>query len=549
MNSAAIGITYTLWLRMRWSLTGILLYLSALAIAAHTFPGAGEPVMLAALLVTAAIAHLLQVFILGPADIGVSASGFPKNMFVLPVATRALVGWPMLCGAAVHAGLWVLVATLVLIPAGFAAPIVWPAVIVAAGTAWVQAIGWSPFPTPYARIPALSLAITPLVLLAAGASVRVESDTMTAVVIAGSGAWMAIAYAFAVRGVSRARSGSDGGSIVLERIAEMFARRRNSIGLNSRSPFRTAARAQLWHEWRRNASFLPAMMGVLAILLLVLSCSAMINPTSDRTLMFGSFNIPPAAMSLLASVGVLLMFSATLGQSVGKFDIWGKEEVSSFFAIRPLTTNQYVLLKFTAAAMSALASCAILLVFVALWALVEASPLNARESLVRPLLSDLSPRQAAIAISAFVGLVVVTWRSIATGLWLGLIGRKWVSVVMAAIFTALMTLAVIFGSWVYRTSEVQAQLLWLLPWLVGAFVGLKMIAAASTSYALWSVRLASGRTLGLIWGVWLTAAVVALATTLYFVPFSWLLIASAILFVPFTRLAVAPLALHWNRHR
>ena len=79
MNSTALGIAYSLWLRMKWSLAGIVAYLATLAVAAQVFPGAGEPVMLAALLVTAAIAHLLQVFTLGPADIAVRASGFPST--------------------------------------------------------------------------------------------------------------------------------------------------------------------------------------------------------------------------------------------------------------------------------------------------------------------------------------------------------------------------------------------------------------------------------------------------------------------------------------
>jgi hypothetical protein len=283
--------------------------------------------------------------------------------------------------------------------------------------------------------------------------------------------------------------------------------------------------------------------------MLVFSCNAMFNPNSERTLMFGSFNIPPAAMGLLASVGVLLMFAMTLGQSIGKFDIWGKEEIPSFFAIRPLTTNQFVLLKFIAAAMSALVSCAILLVFFTLWAFVEASPLNARESLVRTLVRDLSPRQAAMAIGAFIGLFAVTWHSIATGLWLGLVGRKWVSVVMAVIFTAAMTLAIIGGSWIYRTPHVQPHLLRLLPWLLGVLIVLKAIAAGATAFALWRSLLASPRTIAMMGGIWLAMAVVVFAMMRYFVPFSWLLISGVILFVPFTRLAVAPLALRWNRHR
>jgi hypothetical protein len=506
-------------------------------------------VLLAALLVTAAIAHLMQVFTLGAADVAVRASGFPKHMFVLPVATRSLVGWPILCAAAIHGGLWLVVATLVLRPAGYAAPVLWPATIIAAGTAWVQALGWTPFPTPYARIPALALAITPLVLLAAAASITLESRMLSLAVIAGSLAWMAVAYLVAVHGVSRARTGHDGDWKLTRQFAAAISIRRQKRSTTLRPPFRTAARAQLWHEWRRNASFLPTVMGLLTVLFLAASCQAIVNPNSGRILMFGNFRISPAAMSLLAWIAVLLMLATTLGQSAGKFDLWGKEEIPSFFAIRPLTTNQLVLIKFLAAGLSTLATCGLFLVFVALWALVDVSPLNARESLMRSLAHHLSPNYVAIAIALFIGLAAVTWRSMATGLWLGLVGRKWVSVVMAAVVTAVMTVAVISGSWIYRSPEVQAQLMRLLPWLLGVLIVLKGTAAAWTAFALWKLHLASHRGLAMMFGAWLATAFVVFVTLHYFVPFSWLLVLGVTLFVPFTRLAVAPLALRWNRHR
>ena len=150
MTSPALGIAYSLWLRLRWTLIGLLTYLALLAVAVQFSSTAAPYFMMSLLALAFAIAHLLNVFTFGPADLGVRALRLPGHMFVLPLTTRSLVGWPMLFGSATHSGLWILVAMLILIPGGLPAPIVWPAALLAACTAWVQAIGWSPFPSPFA---------------------------------------------------------------------------------------------------------------------------------------------------------------------------------------------------------------------------------------------------------------------------------------------------------------------------------------------------------------------------------------------------------------
>ena len=151
MTAPVAGIAYSLWLRMRWGIAATLFYLAALATAARVVPNAGELVVLPLLLMIASVAHLLQVFRMGPADLGVRTSGFPANMFVLPLETRSLSGCPIALAAATFAGLWVLIVYLVLMPAGFSPPVLWPAAVVATACAWAQAISWSPFPTPRAR--------------------------------------------------------------------------------------------------------------------------------------------------------------------------------------------------------------------------------------------------------------------------------------------------------------------------------------------------------------------------------------------------------------
>ncbi len=471
----ALGIAYSLWMRARWAVAAIAVYLLCLSIAAQLLPGSREPILLAALLLTAAITHLLQVFTLGPSDLGIRASGYPKHMFVLPMSTRSLVGWPMLIGAATHAGLWILIASLVFIPAGFAAPVVWPAALVAAGTAWVQAIGWMPFPTPFARVPALAVAMTPLVGFGAWCGLFLERSDVSSVVVAGSVIWGMVAYAVGVRGLARARRGDDGDmNFVLERLRTAFARFIPRTRRLARRPFRSPAAAQLWHEWRRNASFLPAMIGLLGVPMLALNCKIALDAQSDRTLMFGSVSVSTPVMSLLMSVGLFLMLAATIGAGVGKFDIWGKESIPSFFAVRPMTSAQFVRLKLVAAAFSTMASITILLVLLAIWVAVEISPLNPRESAIRAAVGQLTWGKAAIAGVAVCGLCALTWRGIAIGIWPSLTGRKWITVAIGVVITGVMTLAIIAGSWIYQNPQIQSDCLSALPWLLGILVGAKV---------------------------------------------------------------------------
>ena len=206
MNSPPLAIGYMLWLRLRWGLAATVLYLLALAVAVQLVPDAGEPVVLAVLLLIASVTHMLQVFTLGPADLGALRSGYPANMFALPMPTRALVGWPMLYGAVVHVSLWFVIVRFVLVPAGFSPPVWWPAAVIAAFTAWVQAIGWSPFPIPFARVPVMAVAMVPVVLLGMWAGVYLESGIVSVLVFAGTAIWIACAYMFAIHGLSRARA-------------------------------------------------------------------------------------------------------------------------------------------------------------------------------------------------------------------------------------------------------------------------------------------------------------------------------------------------------
>jgi hypothetical protein len=106
-------------------------------------------------------------------------------------------------------------------------------------------------------VPALAISMMPLICLGGWAGLFLEQGAVSSAVVAGSAIWGALAYGFAVRGLARARRGDDGKmSFVLERLRGALADSILRIQPLARRPFRSPYAAQLWHEWRRNASYL-----------------------------------------------------------------------------------------------------------------------------------------------------------------------------------------------------------------------------------------------------------------------------------------------------
>jgi hypothetical protein len=243
------------------------------------------------------------------------------------------------------------------------------------------------------------------------------------------------------------------------------------------------------------------------------------------------------------------MLATSLGQGLGKFDVWGKDTMPSFFAIRPMSTTRYVALKLVAAAISAIVCWAIIWLFLAIWALVETSSLNSQESIVRAAFAKLSPLRAAIAVAAVIGIVAVTWRVIATGMWPSLTGRKWVSTGVALASWGWLVVAAIVGSWIYRHPEVQPWLVSALPWLLGVWLLLKFGAAAAAGFWLHKLGLIEARTTAKCLAGWCAVVAGLCVGVSQVVPPGWIMEAAVIMFVPLARIAIAPLALHLNRHR
>jgi hypothetical protein len=547
-SAPAIGIAFSLWLRLRWVMTGMLAYMAVSAVLVHLDPRPQSAI--GALALSAVLAHLLTVFTLGPADLGVRGSGYPKCMFVLPLQTRSLVCWPMVFGASCMAGLWVLVTTFILNPAGLNTPVLWPAVIGATCTAWLQAIGWSPFPSPFARVPALALALTPLSLLVTWAYMDLEGRYVSIAIVAGSVIWLFVAYLFAIQGLSRARAGSDGGDWLRTLFARIAAwRQQDSSWALDHLRFRSAFRAQLWHEFRRNAIALPLMLGFVSLPMMALILPASIDSDASSNLMFNSITFSPSMIGLMALVGLFVWLSGLYGASMGKFDIWGKEPMPGFFAVRPMTTPRFVLVKMVGAALGGLLSWAWFLVLLLTWAAVEASPLNPNESIVRSALAQATLPDAALLGLMLLGLLAISCRDLVVGMWTTLMGRKWIATAIVFAFMILFALVAFVGQWLYRHRENLPDVLAYLPWLLGMLVLFKLAAATWLLRVLQRRGLSSWETIQKFLAAWVAACGILVAIALCFVNVTPTVALSIVMATPLARIAGSPLALDWNRHR
>ena len=200
--------------------------------------------------------------------------------------------------------------------------------------------------------------------------------------------------------------------------------------------------------------------------------------------MIGSTTISPSMIGLGLFIFFPLMISLMSGASFGKLDCWGKTQMPSFFATRPIATTNFVTVKIVAAVIVSLLCWAIVLGLFAIWAGLEASPFNQHESLIRNLLSQATPRSIAAVLFGVFALVFFTWRNLAAGMWLVLCGRKWVANLIGFGSLGVMCVGGLAGWWILRHPEIQPRMLVFAPWLCGCALAIKFGITAAVVVAM-----------------------------------------------------------------
>jgi hypothetical protein len=225
---------------------------------------------------------------------------------------------------------------------------------------------------------------------------------------------------------------------------------------------------------------------------------------------------------------------------------------TTFTATRPMRTASLVAAKIRMTVWSTIAAWVLVLIFVPI-ALELSGTMPVFVERVGTGLEVTGPLRAiAAAAFLFAALFAATWKRLVQSLCIGLTGRDWVikSTVLFA-FAFLMAIGPVFD-WIRFDTRVQNVLWNSLPWVLAAFVFLKMIAASFVAIRLYDSRLLTDRALVTGAMCWLATVTVIYGVLEWFAASPafprYFLAAIAILNVPLARVSAAPLALDWSRH-
>jgi hypothetical protein len=399
------------------------------------------------------------------------------------------------------------------------------------------------------RVPVLAVAMVPLILLGACAGMFLESRVAAILIVIASVIWTFVAYWFGVQGLSRARAGSQGEWLHELLISRIVKVRFPAAFAISPDRFRSSFAAHLWAECRRNAILLPMMFAFVASPVMLIVIGSVLSPRSRDVFIVGSIGLTPSAFGLVVLMGFLVMYCGLYGPGMGKFDVWGKDQIPAFFAIRPMTTPRYVIVKMTAAIIGGLAVWAMMLLLLVVWALLEASSWNPRPSIVRAALANATHRDLAMIAAVPLGLLALSFREMLTGMWSALTGRKWLATILGFAMTTLIAVMGALGGWLYKHPERQPELMECVPWLLGVALLVKLIVTGRIVSTIRKYRILSTDVLLRCGAMWLGGCVVLFLLGAFFIPPSFTLAAGAMVMMPLARIVAAPLALHYNRHR
>jgi hypothetical protein len=477
-------------------------------------------------------------------------TGFPYRLFAMPVPTWLLVASPMAIGVAAVELVYLAWIKLVFAHDPFERP-EWFGVLIGAYMVFYQTILWSLAGFRTLRIIALGLIGTSCVGVAIlpGFEQFTSSPWLSEKVL--SALLVALALAgFVISWICVARQRRGGGrrgnwfKALVEKVSSALPRRTKS--------FSSAAGAQFWFEWRHSGWLLP---GCIAAMLIVVvgPLSWVLRKDSDSTLWILGWTL-----------GIPVILAAPVGKSFSKPNFWSSDlALPTFQAVRPLATGEMVVIKMKVAALSAAISwlllCAFLSVWLPLWA--DLAPL----SMLRVgfwMIYDHSvyPQYVMAGLSILAGMLL-TWKFLVGGLWIGLSGNRRFFVISAAVYCSLAILGILSFILLFEQRSVREwiredpnRLLSNLEWLAALAVIAKVWLAAFSWRRISPHRV---RNFLLIWFgsvvCLLTLALLAWAGWRFFLPLDSirlgnLLILIALLAIPFARLGLAPSALARNRH-
>ena len=462
-----------------------------------------------------------------------NARSFPCRLFALPVSSFRLVAVPVLLGVVSVELLYL--CWMGRIGGNGATGSAFVAVLLGAFMVVYETLMWTL--AAFGPLRLVAVGLTGIVFFTIGLlPATVWSDVspwplqevLTALTAALAAAAFLVAWKFIARRRSGGGIGRTRGLPSMDRVASALPRRTRQ--------FDTPEAAHFWFEWRSGGITLPVLVGGLLLLALgPLSWLLRDDPAATVRVLVATLSMP----ALLA---------IPIGVAFSKPMFWSEDlSIPAFFAIRPLSSGELVLIKMKVAALAAAISWLLMLVFLAVWLPLWAD-LDA--------LGRLEGVWGTAALFALVSMFL-TWRFLVSGLWSGLSGNRrlyfacGITAVFAPIAIAVVSSEIDPG-WILDDPGRLVSLLWIGTIALAVKYGIVVQS--------WR-RAGSPHVRRFMLLVWLGGTTFSVTLSLLFwrilrpllPPDAYriqaLLILFALLAVPVARLLVAPSFLARNRHR
>ena len=553
MLPTPLAFAWMFWCRHLWGHLAVLSYLLVAGALSAVLPAYLEPETAAKVFGTLIVPSisfamfLVLVFCLGwDTPIGGRHSCFPADLFLLPVRTGALAGWPLAYGAAAASLLWLVLAWCIMRPWtslwSVRVPLWWPAMMAAATLALTQASLWLPFGLCGLRVAVMFLLIPGLIAMAQYSALSGVSEPILVGVYAGLAV---LGWTLGYLGV---RQGRRGEAPNWEGLFEPWRRLVRRLP-HRRRPFATAAWAQSWFEWRRTGNSLPIMTGLSLSVVLCLP------------VVFGLFlgvsvnDLISPAQTVLFALAIPVFAAGMAGMSVSDKNRWVKDHygLPASTATLPMSTGELMGAKLKATALSTLAAWALVVVAVPL-AMILTGNVETVGGWWRQAQQEVPALKIVAGLLAVTLLLVGgTWKRLVDSLFLGLTGREWLIAWAWAGLTVGVVVLGFVGIWISKHPEIHEHLLALVPWLLGLLIACRLSVAGLALRAGLRRRVLAPRTAVRWVTAWVCVAATLFGLLAYAVPAERVPVynlAFAVLFaMPMARLTAAPLALAWNRHR
>jgi hypothetical protein len=549
MCSPITALTWEIWQRGRSSAAVVIACLAAGALLNWIIPDPNHALFSTAFgfLMVLSFGFLLGLLNCTEFNSTRDWNGFPYRLFVLPVPTWQLVAVPMLLGLIVVESLYFAWIKLVWTHEQIVMP-EWFAVVLGAYLTYYQMTLWSLSGFRILRTMVLGIGGVSGILVAFLPAFgkfyqdpspwlsekRLIPIVLTTIPVAFIVAWIAVSRQRHSGGRRRNRV-----KALVEWLTDHWPRRTKN--------FPSPAAAQFWYEWRRAGLLLPASMAFALIV--------MFAPLSSVNRDDPQFTIN----TLCWLFGTPVVLGFLIGKGFIKPDFMATNlAIPTFLAVRPIPAGEFVIAKLKVAARSVAITWLLVITFLCLWLPLWANTTELNRHMNQ--FKFFYPHSWQIIAALLVcGFVLLTWRGMVSGLWLGLSGKRLYyagSICLQIIVPVILsTVLGIFSDDIdraidnhhVRTASITLN-------VVGGLLALAIVVKvwfAALSWRKISVR--RTRQYLLIWAM-ATAVLVILAILARppmgdFYRADRLYILGALWLVPFARIGAAPFFFEKNRHR